>query len=84
VEGGLNASCVDLTSRQRDVLAFINAFRSTEQCNPTNAEIAAHFGWRSPNASHEFITALGRKGVVSFRPGRSRGYVVNSPWSFAA
>lgn len=68
----------DLTARQAEVLAFINEFRSREQSNPTQAELADHFGWASQNPSATHLQALERKGVIVKRPtGR---YVVAAPF----
>jgi repressor LexA len=70
-----------LTDRQAEVLQFINAHRAAEQCNPTCAEIAQWFGWASPNAAKDHLWALGKKGVIEFRHGKSRGYKV--VWRYA-
>ena len=40
---------------------------------PTRAEIAAHLGFRSPNAAEEHLRALARKGCLELLPGSSRG-----------
>jgi SOS-response transcriptional repressor LexA len=69
-----------LTDQQFAVLYFINTFRSREQCNPTMAEISAHFGWKSINAAHDHCAVMMRKGVLSKRSNRARGYVVNAGW----
>jgi repressor LexA len=40
---------------------------------PTRAEIAAHFGFRSPKAAEDHLRALARAGVIELLPGTSRG-----------
>lgn len=77
----------DLTDRQAQILVFINGFRARNQCNPTCAEIAQHFGFASANASNDHLRALIKKSVLRPRlaSGRrkqqkSRGYIVESPW----
>lgn len=72
---------VMLTDRQVDVLRYINKHRNKEQCNPTMEEISAHFGWASPNAAQTHVDAMVKKGVITRRDGKSRGYVVAYPWS---
>ena len=66
-----------LTKRQAEVVVFINRFRAVEQANPTLAEIAAHFGWKSTNASHDHLQALQRKGVIVKR--QTGRYIVQQP-----
>jgi SOS-response transcriptional repressor LexA len=69
-----------MTERQTELVAYVNSFRAGAQCNPTMAEIAERFGWASSNSAHEHLCLLSNKGVVSFRRGKARGYVVNFPW----
>lgn len=69
---------IELSPRQRLVLAFINRYRESEQCNPTMRQIADEFGWSSANAATEHMRALARKDVVTYRDtGR---YLVNFAW----
>jgi repressor LexA len=76
----------ELTDRQMQVLKFINAFRASEQCNPTCDEIKNSFGWSSANAAHDHLVALRKHGVIDERKSifgwqkRSRGYIVLAPW----
>lgn len=49
---------------QSAVLHFLRDFRAKEGMFPTNAEIAAHFSWRSPNAAFEHVHSLMRKGLI--------------------
>ena len=74
-------SADQLTYRQMEVLSFINAYRATQQCNPTCAEISAHFGWASANAADDHLTALQRKLVLTRRHGKSRGYIVATAYT---
>lgn len=65
-----------LTGRQREVLAFINAYRLEHQMPPTRSEIAAHFGFKSANAAEDHLHALVAKGALLLRRGQSRGIFV--------
>ncbi len=71
---------MDLTQRQREVLNFIQVTRSHEGHSPTLREIARHFGFRSPKAAADHVTALQRKGVLSAATGKARTLRVLSPW----
>ncbi len=62
-----------LTPRQQQIFDLIrNTIRGTG-FPPTRAEIAAEFGFSSPNAAEEHLRALARKGVIELTPGASRG-----------
>ena len=75
----------DFTTRQIQVLAFINKHRATEQCNPTHMEIAIHFGWASANAANGHLKALEDKFAIVRRVNqKSRGYIVISPFDKVA
>jgi len=63
----------ELTRRQREILTLIRQHVVEEGYPPTRAEIAAAFGFRSPNAAEEHLRALARKGVIELMPGSSRG-----------
>ena len=62
-----------LTRRQDEILALIRQYIYEEGYPPTRAEIAAAFGFRSPNAAEEHLRALERKGVIELLQGSSRG-----------
>ncbi|MFO1355945.1 MAG: transcriptional repressor LexA [Gammaproteobacteria bacterium] len=62
-----------LTSRQTEVLSFIQSFIDETGMPPTRAEIARALGFRSANAAEEHLRALQRKGVIDLLPGASRG-----------
>lgn len=62
----------DLTEQQEKVLDYV------ETCiegglPPTRAEIAKHFGFRSPNAAQESLELLQKKGRIQIMAGISRG-----------
>lgn len=62
-----------LTPRQAEILALLRSFTERHHRPPTRAELAAHFGFRSPNAAEEHLRALARKGVIELIPGEARG-----------
>lgn len=62
-----------LTRRQQEIMDFILTFMEKEGYPPTRAEIAEHFGFRSPNAAESHLRALDRKGAIRLEAGRSRG-----------
>jgi repressor LexA len=62
-----------LTSRQAEVLEFIQGAVREHGLPPTRAEIAAAFGFRSPNAAEEHLRALARKGAIDLSSGMARG-----------
>ncbi|CAN5190067.1 transcriptional repressor LexA [soil metagenome] len=64
---------VDLTPRQRDVLALIQEVITETGLPPTRAEIATALGFRSANSAEEHLRALERKGAIRLMPGTSRG-----------
>jgi repressor LexA len=61
-----------LTKRQKDVWDFIQDKSQTEGMAPTIREIAAHFGFASPNAALLHVKALRNKGFLTSLPGRAR------------
>jgi repressor LexA len=46
---------------------------------PTRQEIAAHFGFRSPNAVTGHLRLLRKKGVIASEPGKARSLRITSP-----
>lgn len=62
-----------LTRRQQEILDLIRSHIQDTGYPPTRAEIAAHFGWKSPNAAEEHLKALARKGAIRMVAGASRG-----------
>ncbi len=63
----------ELTRRQAEILELIGTHLEETGFPPTRAEIAAHFGFSSPNAAEEHLRALERKGAIEMLPGASRG-----------
>lgn len=68
-----------LSQRQQDVWRFIQAKYREVGLPPTVREIAAHFGFSSPNAALIHIKALLRKGYLKSTPGRARTLQVVDP-----
>ena len=64
---------VELTSRQEQILRWIQGFLEKSGFPPTRAEIARALGFRSANAAEEHLRALARKGAIELLPGASRG-----------
>ena len=62
-----------LTTRQSEILSFVQEFIEEAGMPPTRAEIARGLGFRSVNAAEEHLRALQRKGVLDLIPGASRG-----------
>jgi SOS-response transcriptional repressor LexA len=62
----------EITASQRRVLEFVQSFRAQHGCSPTCLEIARNFGWKSPNAAHDHIEALSRRGFITRQPGTAR------------
>jgi repressor LexA len=62
-----------LTSRQQQVLSFIQQVMEAKGFPPTRAEISRALGFRSVNAAEDHLKALVRKGVIELLPGISRG-----------
>lgn len=68
-----------LTSRQAQVLEFINRYLEEHGYPPTVREVAGNFGFRSPRAAHDHMKALQRKGFLRSAPGKPRTLEVLSP-----
>ena len=54
----------ELTSRQSEIFEFIKTFFVENQRMPTQADIAANFGFKSNTAAYDHILALVKKGVI--------------------
>lgn len=54
-----------LTSRQRDILLFIQQFIDTHRYSPSYREIMHHFGFTSPGSVYKHIQTLQRKGLLT-------------------
>jgi repressor LexA len=62
-----------LTSRQKQILKFISEFIENNKFPPTRSELAAHFGFRSPNAAEAHLRALESKAMIGIERGAARG-----------
>jgi repressor LexA len=62
-----------LTTRQKQILKFISEFIENNKFPPTRSELAAHFGFRSPNAAESHLRALESKSVIAIERGAARG-----------
>ena len=62
-----------LTTRQKQILKFISKFIENNKFPPTRSELAAHFGFRSPNAAESHLRALESKSVIAIERGAARG-----------
>lgn len=67
------SSIGNLTSKQAQILEFLQKCRRESESAPTYREIALKFGFKSPKASADHVSALEKKGYVRRRSGRSRG-----------
>lgn len=66
-----------VSQRQQQVLQYLAEYSQLYHCPPSYREMAAHFGWASPQAALGHLRSLARKGCV--RPilganGTRRGY----------
>jgi repressor LexA len=61
-----------LTRQQQRILDYLQREAAAGN-SPTRQEIAAAFGFRSPNAAEEHLRALARKGEIEILPGQARG-----------
>lgn len=64
-----------LTSRQREILEFIEQHLRQRGLPPTRADIVKHFGFASPNAAQCHLQALARHGAIELRANQARGIV---------
>lgn len=74
----------ELTSRQREVLAFLCEYLRKNQMPPTRRDIARHFGFASENAAEDHLQALERKCYIVLRSNTARGIFINSAATAAA
>lgn len=70
---------MQLTTRQQQVLEFIEQRTQSDGLPPTRAEIVQHFGFASPNAAQCHLRALAQRGAIELKPGRARGIVLVRP-----
>jgi repressor LexA len=62
-----------LTSRQRQVLEFVEARSVETGSSPTLQEISQYFQFKSPNAAREHLRLIAQKGYLQLDPRRARG-----------
>ena len=65
-----------LTKKQEAVRKFIDDELKAGRACPTHREIAAHFGFSSPNAAARHLKALVKKGVLLAEQGKVRALQV--------
>ncbi|MBN1674555.1 MAG: transcriptional repressor LexA [Kiritimatiellae bacterium] len=65
-----------LTGAQKRVLAYIVARRRATGMPPTVREIAAHFGYKSPNNARQHLRLIEQKGYIRRLSGKARGIEV--------
>lgn len=70
---------VVLTSRQQEVLAFIERHIADHGYPPTTRELAAGCGLGAPSAAHRMIGILERKGYLTRTPGTKRAITITPP-----
>lgn len=67
-----------LTTRQQQVLDFIDHAQTTAGIVPTSREIQEHFGFASQTAAMNHLRALEKKGVIQRQPGKARALALTS------
>jgi repressor LexA len=70
----------ELPKRQRQVLDYLKKCLQNEGICPTNREICAYFGFKSPGTVADHIIALRKKGYLSGEPGLARSLRIVSPF----
>lgn len=63
----------DLTARQAQILAYIQAHTEAEGLPPTLQQIADAFGFRQACAAHKHVRRLQEAGCLDVRPNQARG-----------
>lgn len=61
-----------LTTRQREILAWINAYIAERGYSPSIRELVTAFGFKGPNGGLCHLIPLRKKGYVSWVEGRPR------------
>jgi len=62
-----------LTTRQQEILHYLEELREDGKISPTYREIADSFGFKSTKSVTDHIVALEKKGYIRRNNGRSRG-----------
>lgn len=66
------AAPTELTPRQREILAWVDAYIASHGFSPTCRELAASFGFKGPNGAACHLRPLRRKGVITWIDGKPR------------
>lgn len=66
------AEPITITDRQREVLEFIRDEFRARHYGLTVREVAARFGWTSPNAAAIHLKRLKAAGLITWEPNASR------------
>jgi repressor LexA len=69
----------ELTRRQQQILDYLQKFQQAGRAMPTAQEMAAQFGFRSPNSVTSHLRLLRKKGVLTSEPGKARSLQLTSP-----
>src|SRR3954470_1624031 len=64
-----------LTSRQKNVLDFIQREQREKGVTPSTREIQSHFGFASQTSVMQYIAALERKGVIDRQARKARALI---------
>lgn len=66
-----------LTSRQQQLLEFLEKAHTEQGFMPSSREVQRHFGFASQTAAMDLLRALERKGFIRRLPGKARAVVLN-------
>lgn len=69
----------DLTTRQQEILSFIENYQWRNRYWPSIREIQEQFGFKSTNAVMGHLRALEKKGMIERIPGQARTFRINRP-----
>jgi repressor LexA len=75
---------MSLTRKQKEVLDYIEAFMTAKGYSPSIEEIAAHFGFSSPNAVFKHLKALEKRGYIRRHSHAARSIEILKPDTDAA
>src|SRR2546423_15171942 len=68
-----------LTSRQRQVLEYVEQYVAQHHSPPTSRELSAAGGLGGPSGAQRILGTLERKGYLQREPGRSRALTLAQP-----
>lgn len=72
----------DLTTRQRNVLLYIQSHIRKSGIAPSIREIAANFGFSSTGTVRDYLKVLTKKGYLNIQPRKSRHICIKSAYGF--